>query len=195
MIKRIIYSPIKTVMEEKINSDSNTTIGNAIKNHNGLINVRWEKNKDKYGRMYVTFSCDLKNVELFFNNSCCYSGRSIINITVKNLLKEITEYKEYMILYDDSESILEYITSIKSNKTLLDQLDFDYNDSNVRIYIQFHITNKKDVIPVSSGYLLNLKVAFPDLGYLGCLFNDIAIGNKCLKDICNKKPIRLNSSF
>lgn len=195
MIKRIINNPIKTVMSERFDSSSQLSIGNAVKSYNGLLNVRWEKNKDKYGRMYVTLSGDVKSIELFFNDSNCYSCRSDININVKKILREISDYKEYMILYDESEQILNYIKSISSNKKLLNQLDFDYADSNVRIYIQFHITSKKNVIPVSSGYLLNLKVNSPDLGYLGCLFNDIAIGDKCLKDIYHSKPIRLNTSF
>lgn len=185
---------IKKVMETKYCPDSQRTLIEAIRNHKGLKNTRWQHYKDLKGRTYVMFTADITDINSFFIVAKKNEKKNANNAIIETLF-ELIEYKKYMKLYYNSEDIFSYLHLKKEEMNKPDLLHFDHEKSNIRIYIKFLKINHKKYINVSSGYSTRLKVSNPDLGYFGGLFDDIDFGGKCIRRIYSGKPITLETAF
>lgn len=177
---------ISELMNTRFKENSSITLKKAVKNHNELNNVKWNKS-------IATLSANIKDVQAFYRPHIYDIKKPTdTNLVLTNAMYELRDYQKYINFYDDSKMIFNYLESRKDMEKLL---EFDYKKSSIRIYIRFQRDTLKEIIPISSGYTVRLKVANPDLGYFGALFDDIADGEKCISRIYNGKPITLHTAF
>lgn len=187
---------IKKVMNTRYKEDSGMTFAEAVKEHKGLHNIKWEKKRADYMGTCVTFTADIRNVYKFYSSCINYKLNSIdVRSMLTRSLFELMEYKKQMTLYYETEEIFSYLDKIRESTVTPNLLDFDFEKSSIRIYIQFIKYGWKEYKSISSGYTAKIKVSKPDLGYFGGLYNDMADGRKCISNIYSGDPITLHGSF
>lgn len=187
---------INKVMNSCYEENSEMTLAEAINSHKELYNVKWEKCRAEYIGTYVTFSAEIKNIHNFYS-SCINHKQNIIETSsmLTKYLFELIEYRKYMTFYYNAEDIFSYLHTRRESINSPNLLDFDYEKSTIRIYIQFIKDTWKDYKSISSGYTVRLKISKPNLGYFGGLFDDVADGRKCISSIYKGDPITLFGAF
>lgn len=187
---------IRSVMNTRFKSDDTMTIGEAIDKHKGLKDVRWYKDKDSQGRIYVVVTAYIEDINKFFTPTLFkfQNGLSSDSMITRSLF-ELIRYRKYMTLFYNYDDIFSYLHHSRIEDRTDNMLEFDHKKSSIMIYIKFLRVARKEFISISSGYSAKLKVSNPELGYFGGLFDDLDLGKKCIDRIYSGKPITLESAF